>query len=118
MDYNWPLFDGAHVLIRPKRMTEDQLQEGYYYFLRQAYSLGCIRRRFRGGEWELPAFLSHFTRNYLLSRYGMLKTAHAIRRKTSRPVEAPESPAVAPHAPLPGDVPLRPLAVPRRQEPA
>ncbi|MEK7282239.1 MAG: hypothetical protein AAB249_00385, partial [Acidobacteriota bacterium] len=48
MDYNWPLFDGAHVLIRPKGMTVDQLQEGYYYFLREAYSLTGILRRFRG----------------------------------------------------------------------
>ncbi len=116
MDYNWPLFDGAHVLVRPKRMTEDQLQEGYYYFLRQAYSPGCIRRRFRGDSAEIPAFISHFARNYLLSRYGMLKTAHAIRRKASMPVEAMKSPVIAPDVPPQDGVPLRPLVVPHRQE--
>jgi radical SAM superfamily enzyme YgiQ (UPF0313 family) len=86
MDYNWPLFDGAHVLIRPKGMTVDQLQEGYYYFLREAYSLTGILRRFRGSAHDLPGAFVHFARNYLVSRYGMIKTAHAIRRKGAKPV--------------------------------
>ncbi|HEU4400764.1 MAG TPA: cobalamin-dependent protein, partial [Candidatus Polarisedimenticolia bacterium] len=86
MDYNWPLFDGAHVLVRPRGMTVDQLQEGYYYFLREAYSLTGIWRRYRGAAYDLPAAAAHVGRNYLLSRYGMIKTAHAIRRKGARPV--------------------------------
>ena len=81
MDYNWPLFDGAHVLIRPKGMTIDQLQEGYYTFLREAYSATGILRRFRGHAYDVPGAVAHFTRNYMVSRYGMIKTAHAIRRK-------------------------------------
>jgi radical SAM superfamily enzyme YgiQ (UPF0313 family) len=80
MDYNWPLFDGAHVLIRPKGMTVDQLQAGYYYFLREAYSLTGIARRFRGARTDLLGSASHFARNYMLSRYGMIKTAHALKR--------------------------------------
>lgn len=88
MDYNWPLFDGAHVLIRPKGMTIDQLQEGYYYFLREAYSLTGIMRRFRGSALNVPQAAVHFSRNYLVSRYGMIKTAHAIRRKGARAVGA------------------------------
>jgi radical SAM superfamily enzyme YgiQ (UPF0313 family) len=86
MDYNWPLFDGAHVLVRPKGMTVDQLQEGYYHFLREAYSFTGIHRRFRGGAFDLAGAASHMARNYLLSRYGMLKTAHAIRRKDATAV--------------------------------
>ena len=86
MDYNWPLFDGAHVLVRPKGMTIDQLQEGYYYFLREAYSLTGILRRFRGAAHDLPGAVAHFARNYLLSRYGMIKTAHAMKRKGAQPV--------------------------------
>ncbi|MFQ5718273.1 MAG: B12-binding domain-containing radical SAM protein [Acidobacteriota bacterium] len=86
MDYNWPLFDGAHVLIRPGGMSIDQLQEGYYTFLREAYSLTGIVRRFAGAPNDLPGAVSHFARNYILSRYGMIKTAHAIRRKGSAPV--------------------------------
>ena len=111
MDYNWPLFDGAHVLIRPKGMTVDQLQEGYYYFLREAYSLTGILRRFRGRAYDVPRAASHFARNYLLSRYGMIKTAHAIKRKGATPVGAqstvvptPERPPSSP--PLPAGLTL------------
>lgn len=86
MDYNWPLFDGAHVLVRPRGMTSEQLQDGYYYFLREAYSLSGIVRRFRGRLRDWGWMVSHFTRNYLISRYGMTKTAHAIRRKGTAPV--------------------------------
>ena len=87
MDYNWPLFDGAHVLIRPKGMTVEQLQEGYLYFLREAYSLTGIMRRFRGGAFNLPSAISHFMRNYFVSRFGMTKVAHAIRGEE---VDVPE----------------------------
>jgi radical SAM superfamily enzyme YgiQ (UPF0313 family) len=86
MEYNWPLFDGAHVLVRPQAMSVDQLQEGYYYFLREAYSLSGIARRFRGSPAQAGWATAHFARNYLLSRYGMTKTAHAIRRKGAGPV--------------------------------
>ena len=96
MDYNWPLFDGAHVLVRPKGMTIEQLQEGYYYFLRQAYSITGIARRFSGAPFNLPGAVSHFARNYLLSRYGMIKTAHAIRGDGARP--APVQDAGVPDA--------------------
>jgi len=98
MEYNWPLFDGAHVLIRPKGMTVDQLQEGYYRFLREVYSLTGIVRRFRGAAYDLPAAASHFARNYLISRYGMLKTAHAIRRKGTDGVGMDVATAAAPGA--------------------
>ncbi|MEE9230836.1 MAG: cobalamin-dependent protein [Acidobacteriota bacterium] len=88
MEYNWPLFDGAHVLIRPKRMSVEELQQGYTYFLREAYSLTGIARRFRGEASNLGGALSHFFRNYFISRYGMTKTAHAVRAKCSRPAGA------------------------------
>ena len=69
-------------------MTIDQLQEGYYYFLREVYSLTGILRRHRGPRYDLPRAVSHFARNYLLSRYGMIKTAHAIRRRSAKPVKS------------------------------
>ena len=80
MDYNWPLFDGAHVLVKPQRMSVDELQNGYYYFLKQAYSLRGISRRFQWNELGAHEFPKHFLQNYLVSRYSMNKTAHAIRR--------------------------------------
>jgi radical SAM superfamily enzyme YgiQ (UPF0313 family) len=87
MDYNWPLFDGAHVITQPKGMTVDQLQNGYYYFLKEAYSMSGIRKRYRGTATNLPSAASHFARNYLVSRYGMAKTAHAIKRSGTKLVE-------------------------------
>jgi hypothetical protein len=81
MDYNWPLFDGAHVLVRTEDMSVEQLQEGYFHFLREAYSLTGIARRFRGKPSEVGSAISHLFRNYLFSRYGMTKTAYAMRRK-------------------------------------
>ncbi len=89
MDYNWPLFDGAHVLVRPHRMTEDELQQGYYYFLKEAYSLRGISRRYRLEALGPAGFPAHFARNYLVSRYGMIKTAYAIKKKVRRPQTAP-----------------------------
>jgi hypothetical protein len=81
MDYNWPLFDGAHVLIRPRGMTVDQLQDGYYYFLQEAYSLSGIGRRSRARWYDIGQAFTHFARNHLISRYALTKTAHALRRK-------------------------------------
>ncbi|MBI4161320.1 MAG: radical SAM protein [Acidobacteria bacterium] len=112
MDYNWPLFDGAHVLIRPKGMTVDQLQEGYYYFLREAYSLTGILRRYQGSAYDLSSVVSHFARNYLMSRYGMTKTAHAIRRKGARPVGLEGIPVGEGDAPVPAAADLRPVPTP------
>lgn len=93
MDYNWPLFDGAHVLVSPRNMTAEQLQEGYYYFLREAYSLAGILRRFRREGRDPGGVAVHFARNYLVSRYGMVKTNHALRRKATGSVIAQGSPS-------------------------
>ena len=117
MDYNWPLFDGAHVLIRPKGMTVDQLQEGYYHFLREAYSLTGILRRYRGSASDLPSAVSHFARNYLVSRYGMIKTAHAIRRKGTEPVGLEGMTTGEMEEPEPGVAGLQPASAPRLSEP-
>lgn len=84
MDYNWPLFDGAHVLIRPKKMTEIELQEGYYYFLKEAYSLGGIARRYNPDLASSKHFAHHFLTNYLMSRYGMAKTAYALKHRVPK----------------------------------
>ncbi len=117
MDYNWPLFDGAHVLIRPKGMTVDQLQEGYYYFLREAYSMTGILRRYRGRAYELPGAARHFIRNYMVSRYGMIKTAHAIRRKGVKPVGMAGAATGEPVLDETGFAGLQGVADPRAPEP-
>lgn len=45
---NWSLYDTSHVVIRPKRLSPDQLQEGYLRTFRAAYSQGCMAERLRG----------------------------------------------------------------------
>lgn len=85
MDYNWPLFDGAHVLIRPKKMTETQLLEGYFYFLKEGYSLRGIARRYDSSlASSRKGFAYHLAMNYLMSRIAMAKTAYALNRRTPK----------------------------------
>jgi radical SAM superfamily enzyme YgiQ (UPF0313 family) len=45
---NWDLYDANHVVYRPKTLTPDQLLEGYYRVLREAYSVPSIFKRLRG----------------------------------------------------------------------
>jgi radical SAM superfamily enzyme YgiQ (UPF0313 family) len=45
---DWSLYDTSHVVIRPKRMTPDQLREGYLRAFRQAYAKDCMAERLRG----------------------------------------------------------------------
>ena len=98
MDYNWPLFDGAHVLVRPRRMTESQLLEGYFRFLKEAYSLrGVVRRYDAGLASSGTGLVHHVVSNYLMSRYGLAKTAYALKRKKSAVAPA-QTPACAPVA--------------------
>lgn len=100
MDYNWPLFDGAHVLVRPTRMSVEELQNGYYYFLKEAYSLTGISRRFRFKEMGARKFPQHFVENYMVSRYSMNKTAYAIKKRlVKKRTPVVEKPG---EAPLPG----------------
>lgn len=42
---NWDLYDTAHVVFRPKRMTPEQLEEGYARAYKRLFSAGSIWRR-------------------------------------------------------------------------
>jgi radical SAM superfamily enzyme YgiQ (UPF0313 family) len=44
-DRNWTHYDGKHVTFYPKRMTPEQLQEGFYWANHTFYSLPNIWRR-------------------------------------------------------------------------
>ena len=46
---DWSLYDTSHVVFRPKRMTEEQLADGYAYAYRETFSWrGILARRPRG----------------------------------------------------------------------
>ena len=44
-DWNWANYDGKHVVFRPKRMTPEVLQEGFFWANRQFFSLPSIFKR-------------------------------------------------------------------------
>lgn len=118
MDYNWPLFDGAHVLIRPRRMTQTQLQEGYFHFLKEAYSLRGIARRYDRKLASSSSVGHHIVTNYLVSRYGLSKTAYALKRrpaKSARRLLRRSPAAAAGHAAPEHAAPMRPATSPLEQ---
>ncbi len=46
-DRDWAKYDGKHVVFHPKRMTADQLQEGFFWANHHFYSWGSIWERLR-----------------------------------------------------------------------
>lgn len=55
---DWSLYDTAHVVFRPARMTVDQLAEGYAWAYQRLFSHASIWRR-RPSDWRaVPAYLA------------------------------------------------------------
>jgi radical SAM superfamily enzyme YgiQ (UPF0313 family) len=55
---NWDLYDTAHVVFQPRRMTVDQLAEGYAWCYERLFSHRSIWRR-RPADWKaVPAYLA------------------------------------------------------------
>jgi radical SAM superfamily enzyme YgiQ (UPF0313 family) len=48
LSHDWSLYDTSHVVIRPKRLTPDQLQQGYLDAFHQAYAKNHMIERLRG----------------------------------------------------------------------
>lgn len=64
---DWSQYDTSHVVIRPQRLTEDQLQEGYWRVFREAYTPSCMAERLRGS----PAPKDFFYPMNLAFRFGI-----------------------------------------------
>jgi radical SAM superfamily enzyme YgiQ (UPF0313 family) len=45
LSYNWDDYDTMHVVIRPRRMTPDELYTGFKWAYRETFRLGHIARR-------------------------------------------------------------------------
>jgi radical SAM superfamily enzyme YgiQ (UPF0313 family) len=45
---DWTLYDTGHVVYRPKTFTPDQLLDGYYRALKEAYTINSIFKRLWG----------------------------------------------------------------------
>jgi radical SAM superfamily enzyme YgiQ (UPF0313 family) len=48
IDSDWSKYNNCQVVIRPRKMTPDELQEGYHWMHKQTYSMRGIRRRVLG----------------------------------------------------------------------
>lgn len=45
IDRDWTHYDGRHIVFKPRLMTLDSLQDGFYWSYRQFYSYGSIIKR-------------------------------------------------------------------------
>jgi radical SAM superfamily enzyme YgiQ (UPF0313 family) len=82
---DWSLYDTAHVVFKPKRMTEAQLAEGYAWCYRRLFSHRSIWKR----RPEDPrAVLPYLAMAYLYKRANPL-WALLIRRRWVGPVWRP-----------------------------
>ncbi|MBE7483057.1 MAG: radical SAM protein [Polyangiaceae bacterium] len=55
---DWDLYDTAHVVFRPARMSERELAEGYSECYSRLFSAGSIWRRRPARASELPSYLA------------------------------------------------------------
>jgi radical SAM superfamily enzyme YgiQ (UPF0313 family) len=83
---DWSLYDTAHVVFRPKRMTAEQLADGYAWCYRRLFSHRSIWRR-RPRDWRaVPAYLAM---SYLYKRANWLWPVlirHRLTAKAWRPL--------------------------------
>ena len=83
---DWSRYDTAHVVFRPKRMTCEQLAEGYAWCYRRLFSHRSIWRR-RPADWNaVPAYLGM---SYLYKRANWLwpiLIRHRLVAKVWRPL--------------------------------
>lgn len=66
---DWSLYDTAHVVFRPLRMTAEQLAAGYEYCYTRLFSHGSIWRRRPQDAGAVPAYLAM---SYLYKRSNFL----------------------------------------------
>ncbi|MDX2179976.1 MAG: radical SAM protein [Bryobacteraceae bacterium] len=62
---NWDLYDTAHAVFRPKRMSPEELEEGYEWVYRRLFSHASIWRR-RPEDWRAVA--PYLAMSYLYKR--------------------------------------------------
>ncbi len=82
---NWDLYDTAHVVFRPRRMSVDQLAAGYAWCYRRLFSHSSIWRR-RPSDWRaVPPYLAM---SYLYKRSNRI-WHFLIRRELTATVWRP-----------------------------
>jgi radical SAM superfamily enzyme YgiQ (UPF0313 family) len=82
---DWSLYDTAHVVFRPRRMTEAELAQGYAWLYRRLFSPASIWRR-RPSDWRAVA--PYLAMSWLYKRSNRLWRA-LIRHNLTGPVWRP-----------------------------
>jgi hypothetical protein len=65
IDRDWNLYDTAHVVFRPKRMTQEELAQGYSWLYQRLFSHASIWHR-RPSDWR--AVMPYLAMSYLYKR--------------------------------------------------
>lgn len=78
---NWDLYDTAHVVFQPKRMTVEELANGYAWCYRRLFSHTSIWRR-RPADWRAVA--PYLAMSYLYKRSNRFRNFLIRRRLTAR----------------------------------
>ena len=82
---DWTLYDTSHVVYRPMTLTTDQLLEGYYRALKEAYTVGSIFKRL----WGTTSYKNFFYPMNL----GFRQSANAMWRAYRRGAMSIDTPA-------------------------
>src|SRR5204863_6848547 len=83
---DWSRYDMAHVVFRPRRLTETQLAEGYAWIYQRLFSHASIWRR-RPRDWR--AIAPYLAMSYLYkrsNRFWHLLIKHDLVHAVWRPL--------------------------------
>ena len=73
IEYNWSMYDCNHVVIKPKNMTTEELQEGFHWISREAYKLSSTLQRIEFiNIFSILAFVANIglkIKNFNLPKY-------------------------------------------------
>jgi radical SAM superfamily enzyme YgiQ (UPF0313 family) len=83
---DWSLYDTAHVVFRPRRMTEHELAKGYAWCYERLFSHASIWRR-RPADWRaVPAYLAMSYLYKRSNRIWELLIRHRLVARAWRPL--------------------------------
>jgi radical SAM superfamily enzyme YgiQ (UPF0313 family) len=86
---DWTLYDGSHVVYRPRPFTPERLLEGYHRVLREFYSLPSVFQRL----WGASSYKNFFYPMNFGFRHSARKLWRAHRRRQRRPANLRPVPA-------------------------
>lgn len=83
---DWSLYDTAHVVFRPRRMTPEQLEDGYAWCYRRLFSHRSIWRRRPRDPRAVPPYLAMSYLYKRSNRFWRLLIQHRLTAAVWRPL--------------------------------